>query len=261
MAKGSGGVQEGNYIKLYRNILDWEWWHDINPFRLFIFLLLKANWKEGSWKGITVKRGTYITSLKKLSEDTDLSVDELRTAIKKLEKTQEITKQTTNKYTVFTVVNYDLYQVDTKQNTKQIPNDSQPIPKLFPTIEERKESKEGNKDTMCSEANALFEKVWQLYPVKRGKGQVSASAKKRLYKIGYEEITRAIGRYTEYVDSIDYLQYQNGSTFFNSGYIDYLDANYVPGQATVHKKKGNDFNNGEQRKYNFDSLERELSSN
>lgn len=119
-----------------------------------------------------------------------------------------------------------------------------------------------DKNTMCiSKVNALFEKVWQLYPVKRGKGQVSLTAKKRLFKIGCEEITRAIERYTEYVDGIDYLQYQNGSTFFTSGYIDYLGDDYTPVQAKSKSKKSNDFNNFEKNKYDFEALEGEILSN
>lgn len=84
-----------------------------------------------------------------------------------------------------------------------------------------------NKNTMCkADADALFERLWALYPLKKGKGSVSDAQKMRLLEIGYDEMARAIERYKKYVDSIDYLHYKNGSTFFNSGYIDYLDRNY-----------------------------------
>lgn len=43
--------------------------------------------------------------------------------------------------------------------------------------------------------NAFFESVWALYPIKRGKGQVSKSKREALYQIGLEELTRAIDRY------------------------------------------------------------------
>lgn len=127
----------GNYIKIERKILDWEWWHDINTCRVFIFLLLKANWKDDMWKGVLVKRGSYISSLDKLANDTDLTRDEVRTAIKHLKNTKEITTQSTRKYTVFTVVNYDLYQDNPTQIPIQIPNNSPTIPPLIPLREER----------------------------------------------------------------------------------------------------------------------------
>ena len=75
----------------------------------------------------------------------------------------------------------------------------------------------------------LFEELWKLYPVKKGKGQVSAAAKQRLLKVGHDEMVRAIGRYkAELAKDSEWRRPQNGSTFFNSGYLDYPDADYVP---------------------------------
>jgi len=72
-----------------------------------------------------------------------------------------------------------------------------------------------------------FEKLWYLYPNKKGKGQVSDSKKKKIYAIGEEKFTRAIERYIkDYEKDKSWKQLQNGSTFFNSGYVDYLDGNY-----------------------------------
>ena len=72
----------------------------------------------------------------------------------------------------------------------------------------------------------FFERIWKLYPSKRGKGQVSDAKKKVLYEIGYDELSRAIERYKAGLARDEWRKPQNGSTFFNSGYIDYLDANY-----------------------------------
>ena len=75
-----------------------------------------------------------------------------------------------------------------------------------------------------------FEKMWKLYPKKRNKGQVSFTKKKEIFKLG-DEFERCISRYKVYVEQerksgFKGLQYQNGSTFFNSGYVDFLDENY-----------------------------------
>lgn len=104
---------------------------------------------------------------------------------------------------------------------------------------EKEEDKENNKNNVHSgasakqitntEINAFFDSVWELYPVKKGKGQVSDSKRRALYKIGFEEINRAIDRYlTELQKDAAWRKPQNGSTFFNSGYVDYLDDNFVP---------------------------------
>lgn len=69
----------------------------------------------------------------------------------------------------------------------------------------------------------FFEKLWGLYPKKEGKGQVSKTQKENLSKIGIEEMTRAVERYVKAKKDTDKKFLQNGSTFFNSGYVDYLD--------------------------------------
>ncbi len=98
------------FITLHRKLLDWEWYNDINTKTLFIHCLLKANWEEKKWKGILIERGTFITSFQCLSEETNLSVKQVRLCISKLENTKEIVKKGTNKYTLLTIVKYDEYQ-------------------------------------------------------------------------------------------------------------------------------------------------------
>ena len=107
-----------------------------------------------------------------------------------------------------------------------------------------------------SDIDSFFETIWKLYPNKKGKGQVSDSKKKALYEIGLDEMTRAIDRYTKDLAKEDWRKPQNGSTFFNSGYVDYLDDNYQPIKSNPVKK--NSFNNFNQRSYNFEQLESDL---
>ena len=85
----------------------------------------------------------------------------------------------------------------------------------------------------CSESleetpEEFFERAWQYYPNKRGKGQVSEKSKERLMSHGWDNVKRAIDRYLEDLKKDEWRQAQNGSTFFNSGYVDYLDENYTP---------------------------------
>lgn len=117
-------MSEG-WIKLHRRLIDWEWYDDINTSRLFIHLLITANHKDNSWRGISIKRGSRLTSLDKLSSETGLSVSKIRTSIKKLISTNEIASESHTQHTVFIVKNYDDYQGDDKQNDKPIANQSQ----------------------------------------------------------------------------------------------------------------------------------------
>ncbi len=89
-----------------------------------------------------------------------------------------------------------------------------------------------------ADVNAFFESIWELYPVKKGKASVSDTKRKALFKIGYDRMEQAINRYlTELKRDASWRKPQNGSTFFNSGYVDYLDENYVPDQVTSGGKK------------------------
>lgn len=226
------------WINLHRKILEWEWYSDINTCRLFIHMILKCNWQDGKFRGSTVPRGSFISTLDRLSEETSLTKRELRTAISHLKMTGELTVKATNRYSVFIVENYDMYQHSDIQNDIQETNERLSNDILTTTIEKNnKGNKEINKNTMCkADALALFEKLWKLYPVKKGKGQVSIAAKQRLLKVGYEEMARAIDRYKADLEKDSgWRKPQNGSTFFNSGYVDYLDENYQE-----QDKKGGD---------------------
>lgn len=126
----------------------------------------------------------------------------------------------------------------------------------------RNETKKDNKTLCKADAYALFERLWKLYPSKKGKGQVSDVKKRKLLEIGFDEMSRAIERYkAELKKDSDWRKPQNGSTFFNSGYIDYLDDNYVPGEHKRAAKKDGGFNDFSQRTYDYDALEKILISN
>lgn len=103
---------------------------------------------------------------------------------------------------------------------------------------ERDSNKNSARQTSKADVEAFFESVWNLYPVKKGKGQVSETKRKILFKIGYEQMERAINRYlTELKKDASWRKPQNGSTFFNSGYVDYLDENFTPDQTVGGRKE------------------------
>lgn len=98
------------WIKLYRKFLEWEWYTDSKMVHLFIHLLLSASIEDRKWKGIVLQRGQLATTYPELSKKTGLTVKNLRTALEKLEDSQIIGRQTTNKYTLITICNFESYQ-------------------------------------------------------------------------------------------------------------------------------------------------------
>lgn len=137
------------YVKLYRKLLDWEWYDNQNTKSLFFHCLLKANFRQSKWRGQIIPRGAFITSLGNLSKEMGLSVREIRTALNNLKSTSNLTSKTTNKYTLIKVENWALYQSDEiisdKQNDKQLDNQKtnkrQASDKQTTTDEECKERK------------------------------------------------------------------------------------------------------------------------
>jgi len=113
------------WIKLHRSIVDWEWYDEPKVFCLFLHCLFKANHKDKQWRGQIIKRGTFVTSLQKLSDETKLSVQQVRTCLKKL--TSELTIKSTSQHTVIQVVKYNEYQDDNKQTTIKQQTDNNQI--------------------------------------------------------------------------------------------------------------------------------------
>ena len=87
------------WIPLYRKILSWEWYHDSHMVHLMVHLIAKANHEETRYKGQVIKRGQHMTGFRKLAAETGMSVQKIRTCIKRLKSTQEITHQSTHKST------------------------------------------------------------------------------------------------------------------------------------------------------------------
>ena len=98
------------WIKLHRQILNWEWFKKSETMHIFIYCLIRANISDGLWRGIQYKRGQFITSLETIRKDTGLSIQQIRTALKHLVNTGELTSKSTNKYRIITICKFDSYQ-------------------------------------------------------------------------------------------------------------------------------------------------------
>ncbi len=136
-------MENSGFIKLHRKMLEWEWYTDNNTKILFLHCLLKANYKDKEWQGRTIKRGSFVTSIRHLSEETGLSIRQTRTALEHLISTHEITHKTTAKYIIITIVSCAEYQnVDTqtdKQKTSKRHKKRQANDKQTTTTKEKKE--------------------------------------------------------------------------------------------------------------------------
>ncbi len=101
---------QNEYVKLNRRILSWRWFSDTCTRDVFIYCILKANWKPGCWKNIEYGRGEFVTSISTMMKELGFSAKNIRTALEHLKSTGEITDRITHKYRVIRVCNYDKYQ-------------------------------------------------------------------------------------------------------------------------------------------------------
>ena len=69
------------------------------------------------------------------------------------------------------------------------------------------------------------EEIWLLYPNKKGKATAIKKIPKLIKEHGYEKIKQCVERYALECKGKDKQYIKHGSTFFNGGYMDYLDEN------------------------------------
>lgn len=108
------------YIKLYRKMMKWGWYTDTNAKCVFLHLLFLAQYETCFFRGIKLEIGQAVTSIREISVQTGISMQSVRTAIKHLKSTQEITQCTHGKFSVFTIQNYAEYQGDNTASNKQV---------------------------------------------------------------------------------------------------------------------------------------------
>ena len=109
------------WIKIYRSLLDWEWFDDAETVQLFLYLLLSANYEDKKWRGIVVHRGEFIISLRSTAKLLKTTVQRLRTRLQRLEECGTISFRPTQRYTIVSIYNYDTYQ-DTQEGDQHTDN-------------------------------------------------------------------------------------------------------------------------------------------
>lgn len=109
-------------VKFHRKITERERYSDANTFRVFFHLITIANHKDWKRQWIEVKRWQTITGRIELAKQLNLSEMQIRTSLDKLERTGEISKKVTNRYSIITVVKYCDYNDYDLEGNQQITN-------------------------------------------------------------------------------------------------------------------------------------------
>ena len=106
------GIDEAapGWIKLYRKICDWGWYHEPNMVHLYVYFMLKAKLvinndsRSEAWQ--------LNSTLRLLTKATGISEKSIRTCLARLQRTGEISylPGVVHKQSVITLCNYDSYQ-------------------------------------------------------------------------------------------------------------------------------------------------------
>lgn len=195
-------MKDAGFIKLHRQFLVWEWYDDINTSRLFLHCLFKANYIDKNWRGIMIKRGSFITSIANLSIETGLTVKKVRMSLNKLQMTNEVAIKTTSNYSTISITNYNRYQEKDKQGDKQKANEGQAEGKRRAT------TKEGKKERSKESISILcFDEFWKEYPKRAGNNSKKTALQKykTILKNGTTEtdIIDGVKRYAKFCDAED----------------------------------------------------------
>src|SRR3990167_566764 len=184
-------------------------------------MLMRANWERGENSDgrdtVMLERGQLVLGRDELSALLGVSPRTIRTVLSWFQKRSELTSKTTNRGSILTIVNYDLYACLKKENDQE--NDQEPTNSRPKTdhSEEVKEVKELEHKSMSANADALapkdredtdVEKVSSYYKanihpksrlLKSGKTKVRA----RLNTFAASELIRAMKNFRDFRDPKD----------------------------------------------------------
>ena len=141
------------YIKLYRDIRGHWIWSDPDYLRAWVDLLMMVNHEDKQLlfnkKLITVKRGSRITSIRKLAERWGWSRGRVARFLDMLEQDHMIATRRTTQKTLINVINYSFYQSEKpKRGPRMKP---QTGPQTEPRIEPQTEHKQYIKEDIIED--------------------------------------------------------------------------------------------------------------
>lgn len=113
-------MENGNFIKLNRQLLDWRYWYSETAVKLWILILLKANWKDAWFMGQEIPRGSLATSIPNLAIEAGCSESTVRRWLARFEEDGQITRKATNRFTQINVIKYAFYQDVPENMTRQM---------------------------------------------------------------------------------------------------------------------------------------------
>ena len=113
------------YIKLWRKTLDGGLIKNYKVFIFWVWCLLKTNHKKdfkqtAGYQEIFLQPGEFVFGLKSASDETGLTIQNIRTCLTFLKKSKNLTIKTTNKFSIISIINWGTYQQEYEDDNNQI---------------------------------------------------------------------------------------------------------------------------------------------
>ena len=121
------------FVQLSDDLTNWEWFDDKNTVYVYLWLMLRAAWCSARYHGIELERGQVITTYPEISEKCGVTIRQARTILDRLKTTGKATVNTTSKFSIITMLEYDCNgksdslndsQMTDKRQTARQSNDS-----------------------------------------------------------------------------------------------------------------------------------------
>lgn len=249
------GNDDKGWIKTYRKLQDCWIWVDNEPFdkrSAWIDLLLTANHKDVKilFDGelTLVKRGQFVTSIRKLSEKWKWDKNKTLKFLKLLESDNMLKRESDNRRTLVTIVNYEIYQDGEDTNGTQTGHNRDSIGtqqghKCATNKNDKNDKNEKNNNILCSTGSSEsvqsdeeknFEIIYNSYPKKVGKNKGyeyyrgwlrGRDISGRRIKLTNKQIWNAIAKYKHQLEEngTEKQYIKDFSTFMCKAILDYVE--------------------------------------
>lgn len=232
------------WVKIHRKIKDNWIWQKPEYLMAWLDLIFRANYEEskilfdGEFKEL--KRGQFVTSIRKLSDAWGWSKDRTLKFLRLLEADNMIKKDSDTRRTLITIENYELYQVsqDTNKDTDKDTNKDTNSPQ-----KRKKEKKNNNtsendsaaEKTLDEKLEHNFAVIYKEYPKKVGRAEAyrryvawvttGRVVNKKRIKLTDMQILKAVKKYVSGLESRNTAMefYKDFSTFMGNSILDYVD--------------------------------------
>ena len=238
------------WVSLHRKMLDNPVvCKDSDYMAIWIYLLLNATHAEipAMFKGqkIMLNPGQLITGRKAISDKLRVTESKVQRVLKCYESERQIEQQTGNKNRLITIKNWDMYQCSEQQIERQMNNQRTTNEQQMNTNNNDNKinilcspgaepDKTGDNNFNLEQLETDFEKIYAIYPKKRGKAKAfeyycayvkkGRCINKVRYRLTNKQIYLAVRAYTREweAEGTEICFCKNFDTFMSKAIIDYL---------------------------------------